>query len=110
MISRRFTWIWLTSATSNLEKHKMIITLRSLVSKVSELTDRSAVEGQMGRKPATAQDWNYSKVAMWGVLFCSGALAIAGLAICIVSAARDRTIPMYGGMLLLMIGTYLMVA
>jgi hypothetical protein len=88
----------------------MIITLKSLAKEADETAKHSAADGPLGRKAAVTQDWGYSKVGMWGVLLCSAAVAVTGLAICIVSAARDRTGLIYGGLLILMIGTYLMLA
>ena len=88
----------------------MIITLKSLAKEADERAKHSAADGRMGRKAAGAQDFGYSKVGMWGVLACSAAVAVTGLAICIVSAARDRTGVIFGGLLILMIGMYLMLA
>lgn len=88
----------------------MIITLKSFVNRMSEATTQSAAEGPLGRKSIKAEPWKYSKVGMWGVLLCSGAVGIAGLAICIVSAARDRAGSTYVGLLVFLVGMYLMIS
>lgn len=87
----------------------MIITLKSFVNRTTQAAMESTSEGALGRSSVKSERLKYSKVGMWSVLLCSGALAFAGLGICIVSAARDRTVSIYGGLLLLLIGTYLMI-
>ena len=88
----------------------MIITLKSLADEAAVSGEESVALGPLGRKGVGAQAFGYSKVGMWGVLLCSGGLAITGLVICIVSALNDRTSLIYAGLLILMIGIYLMIS
>ena len=87
----------------------MIITLKSLANQAAAVDAESATIGPLGKKAGGVTPLDYSQVGMWGVLLCSGALAIAGLIICMVSALHDRLGLVYAGLVILLIGTYLMI-
>lgn len=86
----------------------MIITLKNYLHTLDE-NAREATKGHPLGKKRVASGLQYSKVGMWSILLCSSAIAIVGLAVCIVSAARDHLVSVVAGIFMILIGIYVMI-
>lgn len=71
--------------------------------------EKTVQTGELGRDKAEPSAV-YSKAGMWCVLVLCCGLAIAGLVLCIVSAARQNVGAIVVGSLMILIGNYVLIA